>query len=122
MAGLAEALKREQEHHEIEPQAMYADAGYVTENTLSQAEQNGMELLGPTRPDPHKGPYNTDAFKVESRSVRPFVLREKPARSRAGFEIPTWEPSTTALNGAINATAVQSKTSVRVPRMGAESW
>jgi hypothetical protein len=65
MAGLAEALKREQEHHEIEPQAMYADAGYVTENTLSQAEQNGMELLGPTRPDPHKGPYNADAFHVD---------------------------------------------------------
>jgi transposase len=44
---------------------MYADGGYVTENTLSQAEQNGMELLGPTRPDPHKGPYNADAFKVD---------------------------------------------------------
>ncbi len=65
MAGLTETLKREQEHHEITPQAMYADAGYVTENTLTQAEQNGMELLGPTRPDPHKGAYNTDAFHVD---------------------------------------------------------
>ena len=65
MAGLAEAVKREQEHHELEPQAMYADAGYVTENTLAQAEQSGMELLGPTRPDPHKGPYNADAFHVD---------------------------------------------------------
>jgi len=65
MAGLAEALKREHEHHEITPQAMYADGGYVTENTLAQAEQNGMELLGPARPDPHKGPYNADAFSVD---------------------------------------------------------
>lgn len=65
MAGLAGALKGEQQHHEIEPQAMYADAGYVTENTLSKAEQSGMELLGPTRPDPHKGPYNADAFHVD---------------------------------------------------------
>jgi transposase len=65
MAGLTETLKREQHHHEITPQAMYADAGYVTENTLTQAEQNGMELLGPTRPDPHKGAYNTDAFHVD---------------------------------------------------------
>jgi hypothetical protein len=65
MAGLAQALKSEQEHLEIEPQAMYADAGYVTENTLAQAQQNGMELLGPTRPDPHKGPYNADAFHVD---------------------------------------------------------
>ena len=44
---------------------MYADAGYVTENTLAQAQQSGMELLGPTRPDPHKGPYNADAFHVD---------------------------------------------------------
>lgn len=65
MAGLAQALQTEQEHHAIEPQAMYADAGYVTENPLSQAEQNGMELLGPTRPDPHKGPYHADAFHVD---------------------------------------------------------
>ena len=65
MAGLAEALKREQQHHEIKPQAMYADGGYVTEKTLTEAEQSGMELLGPTRPDPHKGPYNADAFQVD---------------------------------------------------------
>ena len=65
MAGLTEVLKREQQHHEITPEAMYTDAGYVTENTLTQAEQNGHELLGPTRPNPHKGPYNTDAFQVD---------------------------------------------------------
>jgi transposase len=65
MAGLAEALKRQQQHHEIKPQAMYADGGYVTEKTLSEAEHSGMELLGPTRPDPHKGPYNADAFHVD---------------------------------------------------------
>lgn len=65
MAGLAEALKREVEHHEITPAAMYADGGYVTENTLSEAEKSGMELLGPTRPDPHKGPYNAEAFSVD---------------------------------------------------------
>ena len=65
MAGLTEVLKREQQHHEIAPQAMYSDAGYVTEHTLTQAEQNGMELLGPTRPDPHKGGYNSDAFQVD---------------------------------------------------------
>ena len=65
MAGLTETLRREQEHHEITPQAMYTDAGYVTEHTLTQAEQNGMELLGPTRPDPHKGAYNTEAFHVD---------------------------------------------------------
>ena len=65
MAGLTEVLRREQQHHEIAPQAIYSDGGYVTEHTLTQAEQNGIELLGPTRPNPHKGPYNTDAFQVD---------------------------------------------------------
>jgi transposase len=65
MAGLTEVLQREQQHHEITPQAMYTDAGYITENTLTQAEQNGIELLGPCRPDPHKGAYNSEAFHVD---------------------------------------------------------
>jgi transposase len=69
-AGLAQALKRQQEHHQIKPQAIYADAGYVTENTLAQAEGNAMELLGPTRPDPHKGPYNADGFTVDVENQR----------------------------------------------------
>ena len=70
VAGLAEALKRQQEQHQITPAAMYADAGYVTENTLAQAQRNAMELLGPTRPDPHKGPYNADAFVVDVENER----------------------------------------------------
>jgi len=70
MAGLAEALKRQHEQHEITPRAMYADAGYVTESTLAQAARNAMELLGPTRPDPHKGPYNADAFVVDVENER----------------------------------------------------
>lgn len=65
MAGLAEVLNRQQQQQEIKPEAMYTDGGYVTEKTLSEAEQSGMELLGPTRPDPHKGPYNADAFQVD---------------------------------------------------------
>ena len=70
MAGLAEALKRQQAHHEMKPEAMYADAGYVTQSTLAQAEGNAMELLGPTRPDPHKGAYNADGFVVDVENQR----------------------------------------------------
>lgn len=70
MAGLAKALKRQQEHHELKPEAVYADGGYVTEGTLSQAESEAMELLGPTRPDPHKGPYNADGFVVDVENQR----------------------------------------------------
>jgi hypothetical protein len=65
MAGLAEAVKEEEVHHGIKPEALYADGGYVTERTLSEAEGNEIELLGPTRPDPHPGPYNADAFSVD---------------------------------------------------------
>src|SRR5262249_34988519 len=78
MAGLAQALKSEQEHLGIEPQAMYVDAGYVTETTLARAEQNGMELLGPTRPDPHKGPYNAGCFSCGHRKTPGRLSAGKP--------------------------------------------
>jgi len=70
MAGLAKAVEQEAEHHGIKPEALYADGGYVTERTLREAEQGGIELLGPTRPDPHRGPYNADAFSVDIEAQR----------------------------------------------------
>ena len=75
--GLAEALKRQQAEHQIKPEAVYADAGYVTESTLSQAEANAMELWGPTRPDPHKGPYNADAFVVDVKNQQAICPQGK---------------------------------------------
>lgn len=65
MEGLAAALRDEQQHHEIKPAAVYGDAGYITEATLTQAEKDEIELLGPARPDPNKGPYNVDGFQVD---------------------------------------------------------
>jgi transposase len=35
-----------------------------------RANANAMELLGPTRPDPHKGPYNADGFVVDVANQR----------------------------------------------------
>jgi len=122
MAGLTETLKREQHHHEITPQAMYADAGYVTENTLTQAEQTGMELLGPTRPHPHKGAYNTDAFHVDIDKRQAVCPQGNLSSHAAALKITTCEPSTTELNGPVNATAVLYKSSVRVPRVDGELW
>jgi hypothetical protein len=79
MAGLAEGLNRQQEEHEIKPEAVYADGGYVTEATLTQAETNNMELYGPTRPDPHKGAYNADAFVVDVENERAICPQGKPS-------------------------------------------
>ena len=79
-----------------------------------------MELLGPTRPDPHKGPYNTDAFSVDVDNHRAVCPQGKPARSAAASKIATWEPSTIASSGAINATVVRCKNNVRAPRVDGE--
>jgi len=38
MAGLKEALGEEASPHGFKPKAVYADAGYVTERTMSEAE------------------------------------------------------------------------------------
>lgn len=79
MAGLAEALKEEEGHRGIKPEALYADGGYVTERTLSEAEGSGIELLGPTRPDPHPGPYNADAFVVDIETKRAICPLGNPS-------------------------------------------
>ena len=119
---MTETLTREQAHHEIVPRAIYTDAGYVTEHTLTQAEQNGVELFGPTRPDPHKGPYNSDAFHVDVEKRQRFVRRENSARSAAASKIPIWEPSTTASSGVINAIAVRCKSNARVLTVAGGLW
>lgn len=79
MAGLAKALEEEAEHHGIKPEGLYADGGYVTERTLSEAEGSGIELLGPTRPDPHPGPYNADAFVVDIETKRAICPQGNPS-------------------------------------------
>lgn len=80
MTGLDRAVEEEAEHHGFAPAAMYADAGYVTERTMSEAEARGMELQGPTRPDPHKGPYNSDAFDVDMENQRAVCPQSKVSR------------------------------------------
>ncbi len=79
MAGLAQAVEEEAEHHEMKPEALYADAGYVTERTLSEAEGSEIELLGPTRPDPHPGPYNADAFSVDIEAQQAICPQGNPS-------------------------------------------
>ena len=74
---------------------MYSDAGYVTEHTLTQAEQNGIELLGPTRPDPHKGAYNSDAFQVDV-DKRRRLSEGKLSTQCSASKIALWELSTIA--------------------------
>ncbi len=90
MAGLTEVLKREQQHHEITPQAVYSDAGYVTEHTLTQAEQNGIPRRAPTRTRERTIAMHS---RLMSTNVRRFVPRESSARSAAASKIALWELS-----------------------------
>src|SRR6266508_2387170 len=53
---------------------------------LAQAANNGMELLGPTRPDPHKGPYNADAFQVDSEKLKAICPQGKTSTQCSHIE------------------------------------
>lgn len=101
-------------------QAMYTDAGYVTEHTLTQAEQNGIELLGPTRPDPHKGPYNTDWFHVDVEKRQAVCPQGKLSTQCSRIKDSYMGTEYTASSGAINVTVVRYKTNVRVPTVAGE--
>jgi len=102
---------------------MYADAGYVTERTLAQADNNAMELLGPTRPDPHKGPYNADAFVVDVENQRAICPQGKTSTQCSHIKDGYMETEYYRLEwGGVIATIVQCRSNARAPRVAAASW
>jgi transposase len=61
--ALAEAC---QEAHGIGvSEEVYADAAYITDDTLAAARTSGRELIGPARPAPTKGVLPVEAFDVD---------------------------------------------------------
>ncbi|MEI7483030.1 MAG: transposase [Elusimicrobiota bacterium] len=63
-AGLADVLKEEQQLGLDKPEALYADAGYVSGPSLAKAEKDGIALIGPTSASPDYGVYTADVFQV----------------------------------------------------------
>ena len=55
IAGMGRALQTQAEAGQEAPPELYVDAGYVTDDTLARAKEEGRELVGPARPCPHKG-------------------------------------------------------------------
>ena len=99
---------------------MYTDAGYVTENTLTQAEQKRHRVIRADASQSAQGRTIPMRFKLMSTSVKRFVPRANSARNAAALKIAIWEPSTIASSGAINVIAVLYKNNVRVPRVDGE--
>lgn len=63
--GMSRALQSQKEHHDIEPSELYTDAGYITDDTLYEAQQAGRELIGPARPSPkHLQGFPSEDFFV----------------------------------------------------------
>ena len=46
-----------------------------------------MELRGPTRPDPHRGPYNADAFDVDMKKQRAVCPQRKVSRQSSALHL-----------------------------------
>ena len=63
--GMEEALAAQRAHGVGVAEALHADAGYVTDDTLAKAKEEGRELIGPARPAPTKGVLPVEAFEVD---------------------------------------------------------
>ena len=122
MAGLDEVLQEEASHHGMKPTAVYADAGYVTERTMSEAEARGMELRGPTRPDPHRGPYNADAFEVEINKQRAIYPQGNCSTQWSRIRDTYMGTKYYRIGGAGNVIGVLCKDSAPAPRRGDVFW
>ncbi len=64
--GMSRVLQSQKEHHAIEPSELFTDAGYITDDTLYEAQQAGRELIGPARPSPkHLQGFTSEDFFVD---------------------------------------------------------
>jgi hypothetical protein len=62
-----ERLEQQQEERGLgRAEVLYADAAYVTDDTLARAREEGRSLIGPARPpgNPHSTRFPTDEFDV----------------------------------------------------------
>ncbi len=47
--GMKRNLQAQAEHYDEKPAELYVDAGYVTDDTLAEAKEEGREIIGPAR-------------------------------------------------------------------------
>lgn len=67
MDGMQRALDAQQEQGHPPPSELFADAAYVSDDTLHEAQQSGTELVGPARPAPqHQGVFPSERFDVDN--------------------------------------------------------
>jgi len=122
MAGLAEALNRQQKKREISPEAVYADGGYVTAVPWRKPKLTKWHFTDPRVPIHTKGGITPRLSSSMSRTKEPSVRRAKPAANAVTLKIATWGRSTTALSGPASAMAAQYRSNVREPRTDGGSW
>lgn len=68
LAGMRQVLEAEARHLGDQPAELYVDAAYVTDDTLEQAQAEGRELIGPSRPcgnAPGNG-FSAEQFDVDT--------------------------------------------------------
>jgi len=63
-AGMAAVLKEQHQLGLEKPETLYADAAYVSGQSISQAQSEARELMGPAMPSPNRGVYTADAFQI----------------------------------------------------------
>lgn len=64
--GMKRNLEQQKQHHEENPQELYVDTAYVSDDTLAEAQEEDRELVGPARSSINncKG-FDTDQFDID---------------------------------------------------------
>ena len=65
--GMRRALEAQEQQGHSPPSELLVDAGYVTDDTLHEAQESGTELVGPARPSPqHQKVFPSERFEVDN--------------------------------------------------------
>lgn len=69
IAGMRDVLEKQKEQGLGRPGELFVDAGYVTDDTLAEAEKEGAQLVGPARPSPkNENMFRSEEFEVDNES------------------------------------------------------
>jgi hypothetical protein len=81
-AGLEESLEQQEQIGQDKPKELYVDGAYVSGEKLTQAQEQGWELMGPAQPSANRWGIS-DQYRIEAFDID---IKERQAQCPGGYQ------------------------------------
>ena len=121
--GMGRSLSAQKEHAQEDPSELFVDAGYVTDDTLAEAEVENRQLMGPARPSPkHQHGFDSEKFTVDTHSRKAICPAGKVSTQSSLINDQHIRVVTIVLNGQANVIHAPSKRHVHGVKVVDALW